>query len=221
MGSHVTLATIKLASAVGDADEEENLWVFSSDIAQPAWSDLQGPLAAFYETAMSGHWSSELAVGQHAQYELYDISAHLNGSPHGAPFAMGSMTGTIDIGGVGLPAQCAAVVDYHADLTGISEFGPGTRPRARRRGRHYHGPIQTADLAHAPTSNSAVWGTTLLTDLASGYSALKAAVGVGLEWDVWSRKDAAVYPVVGGWIDHTVRTQRRRVEPTGLRSFWS
>lgn len=221
MGSHVTLASIKLASAVGDPDEEENLWVFSSDIAQPVWSDLQGPLAAFYITAMAGHWSTELQFGQSPAYELYDISAHLAGTPHGAPFDMGFMIGSIALGGVGLPAQCAAVVDYHADLTGISEFGPGTRPRARRRGRHYHGPFQTADLAHAATSNSAVWGSSLLAALVSGYHGVKAAVGVGLEWDVWSRKDAAVYPVIGGWVDHTVRTHRSRVEPTGLRDFWS
>lgn len=221
MGSHVTLATIKCTSHSGDVDEQENQWVFSSDVALPNWSDIGALLSAFYNMGGVGVFGDELSSVIHPSYALYDISAHLNGSPHGAPFDMGNTSSPLGVDGSSLPGQIALVVDYHADLTGISEFGPSSRPRARRRGRHYHGPMPISALDEDSTTNIPFWKAAQVAAFVGAYHTLLAGVPAGIEWDVWSRKDAAVYPIIGGWVDTTPHRARHREEPTNVKVFWS
>lgn len=221
MGSHVTLAVVKFASASGDVDEQQNGWVFSSDVALPALSDLAPMLDAFYHFGGTGVFSNELSNSVAPSLELYDISAHLNGSPHGPPYAMGNLATPPTSGGDGLPGQIAVVVDYHADLSGVAEFGAGSRPRARRRGRHYHGPITLGALDHDSVTKIPFWDALYVAKFVTAYHDLLAAVPTGIEFDVWSRKDAAVYPVIGGWVDTTPHRARHREEPTNIKVFWS
>lgn len=153
--------------------------------------------------------------------KTYDITGHLDGSPHGSPVHVSSFTLGIS-GGAPQPPQLAAVVDFHGDLSGVAEFGPHTRPRARRRGRHFHGAL-TADALVTDTASP--WlsklDTTFTADLVAAYHSFLAASAGHFTWSVWSRKDAAVYPIVGGWIDSLQHVQRRRLDEIGTKTLWS
>lgn len=188
-----------------------------------AGSEILTAFAATY----SGHTLAEYlhpAINRATnsnEIEAYDITGHLDGTPHGSPVAMGPFTIAAAVGN-GLPAQLAGVADYHASLTGVVEFGPlKTRPRSRLRGRHYWGPLSTSAVANETASP---WDSTLaagfIDALAGFYVALMATAHFGPGWGVWSRKNAALAPVVGGWVDETVHVQRRRQDPAGVKVFW-
>lgn len=222
MGSNVTLCSVKFSSYSGRIDESENLWVFSQDVSLISVSDIEPALNDFYTVHLT-NWSPELSGTVPGTIELYDITAHLAGTPHGPPYDMGPLSGLLSTSGDPLPGEVAVCVDYHADLTGIPEFGTGTRPRARRRGRHYHGPMRVTSLTHDSATNEPSWGVAgagTTGQFQTAYSDLLGALPTGVEWDVWSRKDAAIYPVIGGWVDEAPRSQRRRTEDR-VKAFWS
>jgi len=109
----------------------------------------------------------------------------------------------------GLPEECSAVLSFHADLTGIPEESGATRPRARRRGRVFIGPLRAG--ASDQTSPPMRVHQDLQDDLVLAAEAL--AVDMGADawfWEVWSRADNVMRDVVGGFVDDAFDTQRRR-----------
>jgi len=135
---------------------------------------------------------------------------------------IGTHTGFIGAPGTaGLPAQVAAVLSFHADFTGVPEHGPaGTRPRATRRGRVYLGELSTVVLQSETTGGKEIEFTdTFLGQLASAASTLKGTPSLG--WSVFSKKNWALYPVVGGWVDDSPDTTRRRKVQADSRTNWS
>lgn len=217
----ITLVTAKFPSLAGDVDEQENTWVFNHGIGDVDPALITPLLNTFYVTNLGNFFGRELSGSAAGTYSYYDITAFLNGSPHGAPFHMDSAGPLNPSSDDALPGQIAIVADFHADLSGISEFGPHTRPRARRRGRHYHGPVKLTSLQWDATTRIPFFSGAFVGELQSAYSALLAGVPTGYEWCVWSRKDAAVYPIVGGWVDTTPHRARHREEPTNVKAFWS
>lgn len=217
------LCITKLKSLSGDVDECENSWAFHSDV--PGWplsadfDNLRTALNAFYSTINSSVHSSELQVLSSGMHEFYDITGHLDGSPHGPPVSLRTPP-AVTPSGDGLPGQIALVVEFNADLTGIAEFGAGTRPRSRRRGRHYHGPVKQVALEVDSGTKIPQWTTATMTAVKGAYTTLLGAIPTGVEWCVWSRKDAALHPVIGGWIDTTPHRARRREEPTNVKVLW-
>lgn len=215
-------------SLSGDTDEFENRWTWKGDPATPVAS-ITADLDGFYCGGVAGFaagigsWmGNELSRTTALEHTVYDITAFLDGSPHGAPIGIvaGGLLPTPESSD-SLPGQIAAVVDYHADLTGIAEFGSHSRPRARRRGRHYFGPICFEAYTQQPTTEIGVWKGTFVTELQTEHHNLLHSSTFGPGWVVWSRKDAAVHPVIGGWVDTTPHRARRREEPTGIKQFWS
>jgi hypothetical protein len=112
-----------------------------------------------------------------------------------------------------MPSQVAACISFHGDTVGIPERSGSTRPAARRRGRVYLGPWHTNASADTVGDQISV--------LSDGFRATLAAAGAyytdtnpGL-LQVWSRADAALYPVIGGFVNSMFDTQRSRQ----LKSF--
>lgn len=111
---------------------------------------------------------------------------------------------------VGLPEEVAIVASFHGEP-------PVT---ARRRGRIYIGPL---------VNNSAVISMASATDgtnVALGArSTIIAACEVlatsGVGWCVRSITPSENFvPIVGGWVDDALDTQRRRGPDASLRSVW-
>jgi len=124
-------------------------------------------------------------------------------------------------GGNGLPAQVAAVLSFHADFTGIPEHGPSnTRPRATRRGRLYIGELNETAIFSATTGAKETAFTGGFVSALSGAATTLLHVA-SLGWSVFSHKNYALYPVVGGWVDTSPDTTRRRKVQASSRTLWS
>lgn len=145
---------------------------------------------------------------------FYDIDGHLNGSPAGSPVRINASDWSpgASASATGLPSEVAVCLTAYADFGSDVEFGPGTRPRARDRGRVYIGPLNT-------TAQTTAIGRTrpdpaLLTNLAEAGARL-ARAPMGPDWVVWSRRAAAVKNVTSVSVDDAFDTQRRRgIAPT-------
>ena len=225
-------------------DVVQNSFVFESGtlsavlaIGPPAVIDFYNNLhtvviggVTFTQTTRIGAYiGSQIARGATAHVKSYDITANLDGSPHGTPVQDDVFTLPASFDTPFLPDEVAACVSYHGDFTGLLEVGavdtaiptdeaaidegaPAThtgrdRPKQRHRGRFYIGPL-TATGTVATTApchlNSIFWN-----DLTAATA--KALLGLtGANWRVWSRRDAAVYTVTGGFVDNAFDTQRRR-----------
>lgn len=182
------------------------------------------------------------------RYDVYDISAHLDGAPHGAPvFSRPAVLASGARAGSELPGQLAACASYHSAFGALLERGPADpaiptpelavdfgapathagqdRLKARRRGRLYFGPLGNTAMGGDGTVSStlkemlqrAMQG---LTPGAIGTGTpARGVAGAALGWNVWSRRNASVYPVTGGWVANELCTQRGRAENTG-RVVW-
>lgn len=147
----------------------------------------------------------------------YDVTTHLSGTPAGSPVSVGNFTlGAAVAETTYLPTEVAVKATWHADLSGIPEVSGATRPKARRRGGLFLGPLTdaatTTDVLARPTTN-------LIDVLNSASEQLRD--GVDAELAIWSKADATMRPVVGGWVDNAFDTQRRRGIGATSRTSWS
>lgn len=142
----------------------------------------------------------------------YDVSAHLDGSPHGGPFEVD----TITLGAAGselaLPEQICVTVSFYDALT------VGGITTGRHRGRIFFGPL--TDLTAATDSfGRLIPAPAFLADLGIAFSRF-GAVTAGA-WALWSRKDAAMHAVTAGFIEDTFDVQRRRRLQASSRATFS
>lgn len=109
-----------------------------------------------------------------------------------------------------LPAEVTMCLSYQGSQV-------SGEPQARRRGRVFLPPVRATDNANARPADAYV------DDTLAGASQLLAAANASVTWQwiVWSRRDDAGIPVVGGWIDNAWDTQRRRGFSTSSRLTWS
>lgn len=216
------LLEVKLKNRAPGQDDTTDAWVFHQGAGDVDIAGVQTQIVTFYNTIAPVVYGPQIdPTSGHATSSYYDIAAHLNGSPHGSPINVDFWTLSGLTAGSSAPAQLAIVADFHADLTGVVEFGPGTRPRSRLRGRHYLGPLKVTAMDYLTTApyQALVDGTTIST-IVGAYEAFLAAVPAGTEWGVWSRKNASIAPVIGGWIDSVPASQRRVQDREGVKVFW-
>ena len=147
----------------------------------------------------------------------YDITSHLDGTPHGAPVYTDAFTlGNAAAADKGWPEGLCALLSYRADYGSDIEFEPGARPRARDRGRLFVGPMRE-NLTTVDGSGRCIWDPTQLVAacLETAYAAMctyggSADVPAAVQW---SRKAARVQHITTIWTQDCPRYQRRRVDP--------
>lgn len=106
-----------------------------------------------------------------------------------------------------LPEEVAICLSYHTDPP-ITD---------RRRGRIYLGPLNHSLTTDATTSQPMRVSTSAQNTLAGlAVRMLDADVG----WSIYSPTDDLLHPIVGGWIDNGLDTQRRRGPDTTTRTLW-
>lgn len=201
-------------------DVAVNTW--SANAATPA--DINDALVAlddFYGAVAPGatnsvsHWMGDvLDRGFHrAEFRTY-----LRGAPVGSgpvrvdPFTFGDGVEPPDT----MAEQVAAVLSFHADLTGV------TIHQGRRRGRVFIGPLATRAVEQSAVETLPRLTGQFRTDLAmAGKQLLLASSSEATwEWDVYSTPDGVGRPIVGGWVDDRPDTQRRRLERSLSRVLW-
>jgi hypothetical protein len=108
-----------------------------------------------------------------------------------------------------LPYEVAACVSYH-------NGGPGPR----NRGRIYIGPLVTTAITSGGNNGAPMMATEVLNIFSAAAEALATDPGLECTWVHWSRANAELYPVVGGWVDNAPDTQRRRGIAPSTRTTW-
>jgi hypothetical protein len=114
-------------------------------------------------------------------------------------------------GGQSLPAEVAAVVSFHSAYGARAELGAGgTRPKARKRGRIYFGPLVKATIGNVANGTAYLF---VADGLKRSADRLKQA-GDGeldiVQWATYSTTEHDGAPVIGGFVDDAADTVRRR-----------
>lgn len=194
-------------------------------------SDLFTHVLNFYNTHGTGgtHPISYYLGAQldrapnHCTISAYDITGHLNGTPHGSPVAVQNWTLGASAATEVLPSGVAAAVSFRADYGTDVEFGPHTRPRARDRNKVFVGPINLAAISSDSTTNRCILSVPFVTDaLAALFDLSEVVDETGADWvlQVWSRVNAATKLAVEGFMDNRPDYQRRRSDPApAARTF--
>lgn len=169
--------------------------------------------------AVGGYIGDSIDRAATHQMDFYKIQAGNLGAPvYSVPW-LGPIAAGVN---TNLPSEVAAVASFHATLVGLSEEVGTTRPRARRRGRVYIGPLTTevySQIEDNPRLNAA-FTDALRFAMAELRDATNTTFGAGFGWSVWSRADQTLRPVVGGWTDDAFDTQRRRGVLANTRVNW-
>lgn len=228
------MATLARVELLGRSGLAEDIVVndFAIDI-DPLVSTvpLTDALIAFYTEANASGNALRDQIGPSrrrdaggAQIKLYDITGHLDGSPHGSPYQVLPFTLGGTVPATGLPEEVAACMTLRGEdwdtvpverADGGDLGGAPDRPRQRHSGRLFFGPLYTGGTVVDATtgavrfgiSGAASFGMTLLERARDLQLALLTA---DMAWCVWSRKDAVLYPIVRWEVDNAPDTQRRR-----------
>jgi hypothetical protein len=197
-------------------DDVMNTWytdtVAGPGVVVPALQSFYSNLGSYFAPSMAG----TLTV---LQYAIPDTRP-LPGVGMGPPVSTTIATSWSITSSTGLPPEASVVLSFHAAYGSIPEHGPGnSRPRARYRGRVFIGELSTGVVATA--TSGAKETTVSSTTLATLSTLAITLMGVsGLGWSVFSEKNWALYPVVGGWVDNSVDTTRRRKIDASIRQTW-
>lgn len=160
---------------------------------------------------------------------FYNITDHLDGSPHGSPSAVDAFTlGPAHASASSLPDEVACALtlrgldwsDYPVEAPDAGdEDSLVDRPRQRRTGKIYVGPLNTQALFNDPTTfvgrPSDAVRDAVLGCANRAYDAWQAG---GWDWCVWSRKNENVTPIEQVQFDNAFDTQRRRGPAASLRT---
>ena len=182
-------------------------------------SDFYNALAAGQTNSMGGYLSDALSRAAGASItRCFDITAHLDGTPHGSPFANLPFTLPAAIDTVQLPHEVAFVITLEAvgratALVETPDSGdPGTardRPKSRHTGRIYLGPLNQDALDG--TGTQARPAAVLQTDARLAVRKLAADLAAdGFSLRVWSRVDATHRGLEAVSTDDAWDVQRRR-----------
>ena len=233
------LARVVLAHKSGlPEDRASNDWAFTFDdsVGTAAVAEIYSRLEDFYNNAnthfaLSNYIALEMSRAASADsIQIYDITGHEDGSPHGSPIDMSSFT--LGAGQVAswTPSEVCIVLTMHANgYSAVPETAvnpsppPATiRPRSRYRGRIYLGPINGGSMS-ADANDVVRPKADFVTDCDVAVTRLMDDEDLALLC-VWSRADATLRHVGadGQWsIDNAFDTQRRRgVAPTTRTVLW-
>lgn len=213
------LAIVRLSYFTGlPRDVSINTWHFSGD----SGASTAGPLIAeliydFYNEGVSpsGNRVANMispVVDRGAlkcRLTIYDQAQAKPRRPfydEGWTLAAASGTGK-------MPLEVAAVSSFQGNRqSGV--------PQARRRGRHFIGPLTDGTIT-AGTSSSMPELSTDVRDILSGAAARVVQNGSDdARWCVYSRVSGDLVPVTNGWIDTDPDTQRRREPTPRARKTW-
>jgi hypothetical protein len=209
-------AIIEKVSGI-DKDASVNVWHFET-VGIPSAADIQGVgdgLIAFYQ-AIQSLFPNNVASGVDAH--RIEISQVTPGLPGEADDTVSALIGTrifqMQTGAAfSLPNEVAACLSFRASIAGFAEESGLIRPRARRRGRVFIGPLDLDQVAAIAPNNEPRFSLTGRELMLDGYDALTtatAAVSVNLRHGVYSRTNGDIEPVEQVSCDSEFDTMRSR-----------
>jgi hypothetical protein len=236
------LARVTLVNVSGvAADSYVNDFVFSGAATGAA---ITTAVINFYNSSISAlpvaDWISPVVsrTANMCYVDIYDLTGHLDGSPHGSPILHTPFT--IMSAGAGaayvtMPPEMAIVASYHAAFGAALEAGPiateptpessidrgapatfaaKTRPKSSLRGRLYIGPLSTRALNGSGGLDPGSPGNTATK------TSLIQLLGAMPSWSVWSRRTASTHPITNGWVDGELGVRRTRHNKAKTKLPW-
>jgi hypothetical protein len=167
-------------------------------------------------------------AGNGLTLRAYDISSHLDGTPHGSPAYVESYTVPAStLSERDLPSECATAITLEglgraaAPVEIADDSDPDSapeRPKQRHTGKLYFGPLNTGTVelvssiprVKASYRDDAIAAT-------KNCAANVAAIGTGAALCVWSRVDAALRPLEAVSIDNAFDIMNSRGEKPSVR----
>lgn len=212
-------------------DSVDMSWVFHYGTGAPdaaAFDAIAALLDDFWTNTPTGGTSApqnylNLVLSNNADavvLEFYDITSTLDGSPHGSPVGMRTLS--LVPGGSGtMPSEVCSVLSYKSPYGTDVEFGAGAlRPRSRDRGRIYIGPLAGSAFVVDTTTKEALITPQCRDDFVAAAADL-AGDHTTVAWGQWSRAKAEVALVDEWWMDNACDIQRRRGIKATARSSGS
>lgn len=228
------LAVVELPMKSGlPKDKVVNTFAIGEHVpgAHSGIAELKTALARVYTVATAGSGGQPLGgwlgpqlsrVANACAIKLYDITDHLDGSPHGSPFDVATFTLAASLGNDPMPEEVALCCTLEAQGRGAQrvEVPDGAdpnaapdRPRQRYTGRTYFGPWQASESvvdANSMARPNATIQTTLREVMKRLADELDTNTADDLWLGVWSRADRAIREVEFVRTDDAWDTQRRR-----------
>lgn len=166
-------------------------------------------------------------AAQKCWLDAFDISQHLDGSPHGSPIATQTFTSASTASASsGVPDGVALAVTLRAPYGSDPEFGPTppppghpSRPRSRDRGRFFFGPLTPQAITLDSGTQRTKASPSFMQDILQWVHAIATVTSTaGAIWDlgVWSRVAAVVKAIIEAQIDDRPDYQRRRADQSGF-----
>lgn len=203
------------------ADASRNVWHFSADDTTTATlNGIAGGLAQFYSLIAAYLAPSVSPVAGAHKVDMAEVGFGTtpSGAPQVSPIIGSSTFGTPGTGGTSgsLPNEVAIALSFRAAIAGIAEEAGAQRPRSRRRGRIYVGPVTYSTVGNDATSKEP---HVLVAVREAMLDAYDSAHGI---WDgpasnirhgIFSRVDGVLRIVEQVSVDNefdTIRTRGRR-----------
>lgn len=182
-------------------------------VTKSAWSAAISPLLrTFYLAAYASGGLAQYVNATACKTKVYDMSEPEPRIPVEATWA--SMSAIV--AGSAIPTEVAVVLSMHGSPV------PGI-PLGRQRGRVFLGGLGTSWIVAGSPSSFPTLNPTAVSalDVAAGnFLSAVNALPDG-KWVVWSPTAGQSFDVVGGHIDNSPDTQRRRSVAATSRSLWS
>jgi hypothetical protein len=216
-------ATVILTKASGKAEDAcRNVWHFSTGAAiQQEDEEVVGnSLIAFYKALGSILGAS---LPRNAAVHRIELAEVTRGLPGAADDTVSTLIGTrpfaLDLAAVGvidMPSEVAIALSFRGDVVGLNEQVGIIRPKSRRRGRIFLGPVvAAAGVREAVTLRTRVHPDTR-TAITNAYrdQLIEGINGPGriVNHIVYSPTSAQVTPVVVAHVDDAFDTIRSRGE---------
>lgn len=186
--------------------------------------DVADLITDFYntDTPFAGLSVGEL-LGRRISRGVDDCKIKFTPLGGGSPIDERSFTLVAPVAGAAgdLPDEIAICLSFRADYSSAQEQVPAgapgpegdLRPRARRRGRVYLGPlVQNSVLITDPANpNFGLVGEGVMQTIGQAGARLMTESGLaGTPWCTWSETDNALRNVEAVWVDNAFDVQRRR-----------
>lgn len=177
---------------------------------------ISGNLAEFYNGATTfppgnlAQYMSEWILRSQAEIRCYDMSQAEPRVPWVMPWVLGART------------ESSFVSDLPEEVAVCCSFTGSPPITASRRGRIYLGPLNTLAISQASTTNPGRVDGQMIAALVERSEKLREdQADASAPWVIWSPTTSTMVPVVSGWVDNAIDTQRRRGPKASARTSWT
>jgi hypothetical protein len=156
---------------------------------------------------LSGVVSRALLASRIELYAILTAGQRSGADPLGSPVLTVPFTLSVSNVAIDLPGEVACALSFRASYLGLVEEIGNTRPRSRRRGRVFIGPLNQQAVTTDAVSEARP-AAAFISDLVAVGARLRDSITS--TWCVWSRMDALFAPVETVWADNAFDTIRSR-----------